>query len=614
MSDVGNLWEAYNRVKVISILVFKKYCSVHIQRVVRFGHPQNFSFFNNRKQLLEAHSKKIKNKEVLERLSIMAEEQALYSFSSPEEASHLLSNERIYQILRSPGFKEKYSTSPIEKRLLAWADSELEEMSLTLDDEAVCNELSEYRQKINPLMESDVKQVIPFVLEIDQLLTKRYQQMFQLDVNRNMPFSDGGGDESKKYGFHLTKFHNLPGIMLNGLSPKEGATDRGSLAMSTAEQKKGSEQTSKNVIAFGLKPSTFRPYINQFEDRRQMIEETPNEMKPVMLRFPIADAIPKKSIGYDYMDQTARNTTSPILPKFIEVLMPGGWIRLTDYRVEMDHIEHRSSNDNARAAVKWTGQKVVMTLDEINKVSKDNPIKKYYDTNKDNDLGMVQWLEKQRDTELFRDKNNKYNFVFRGATMQTSGNAHSWEYAFTVNGPTPFPQWLQEYVRAYSTNYGERATNQIESGKKDYATFLNKDQPESKTINKAKLDENLREGNASGDGLNCLLSSIYQLRNRTEIENQQEINQMRETLHQAGLVPAVGMIDIYGGAGMQLANDLNVQIQVIQNVNGNYVVHPTLGDRGRRLYILHEGNHFSPLWPIQNKAASSTSSSNSDSK
>jgi len=114
-------------------------------------------------------------------------------------------------------------------------------------------------------------------------------------------------------------------------------------------------------------------------------------------------------------------------------------------------------------------------------------------------------------------------------------------------------------------------------------------------------------GHASGNGLNCLLDTIVQLRDNVRRRPNEETPQtrqvehdaqrMRETLIATGTVPRDGEIDVYGGAGAQLANDLNLRIQVTQYTeDGSLITHPILGETGRLVHILHTPGHFQPLW------------------
>ncbi len=144
----------------------------------------------------------------------------------------------------------------------------------------------------------DEEDVLKLVADIEATIKPLQIEMFRMDEGRTnvMPDSEREVDSGGKFGYHVSKLHNIPGIRAAGLDPNMGASDKGSVAMSTEDQVKGSKQTSENVVAFGLKPSTFRPYVNQYEDRRQMIEGTPYELKPVMLRFQI-----ELAVGWDNM-------------------------------------------------------------------------------------------------------------------------------------------------------------------------------------------------------------------------------------------------------------------------------------------------------------------------
>lgn len=114
-------------------------------------------------------------------------------------------------------------------------------------------------------------------------------------------------------------------------------------------------------------------------------------------------------------------------------------------------------------------------------------------------------------------------------------------------------------------------------------------------------------GHASGSGLNCLLDTIVQLRDNVRRrpnedtpqtrQVEQDAQRMREALIATGAAPRDGEIDIYGGAGAQLANDLNMRFQVTERTeDGSVINHPILGESGRLVHILHTPGHFQPLW------------------
>ena len=92
-----------------------------------------------------------------------------------------------------------------------------------------------------------------------------------------------------------------------------------------------------------------------------------------------------------------------------------------------------------------------------------------------------------------------------------------------------------------------------------------------------------------------MLNTIDQLLNGSVDPNR--VIRMREFLNSVGMAMQGAMIDIYGGAGMQIAHTFRVQIQVVQiNSGGGITLHPTIGTSGPLLRIVHRGNHFTPLF------------------
>ncbi|MCV3211840.1 type III effector protein [Mesorhizobium sp. YC-39] len=119
---------------------------------------------------------------------------------------------------------------------------------------------------------------------------------------------------------------------------------------------------------------------------------------------------------------------------------------------------------------------------------------------------------------------------------------------------------------------------------------------------------NAEVGQASGQGLNCLLDTVLQVAHNTKRQDhetpqtgqlRQQVRSLRNSLVQVGAVDPHGEIDLYGaeGVGVLLANNLGVSIQAIEaDANGRLTVHPVLGE-GRLVHILHTPGHFQPLWP-----------------
>jgi hypothetical protein len=305
-------------------------------------------------------------------------------------------------------------------------------------------------------------------LRIEREFTQADLEMFKLGPDRQPLTADTPETGTEKYGYHLTKLHNLPGIKTTGLDPAAGASKRGSVAMSTEEQRVGSIKTSTGVVAFGLQPSTFRPYINQYEDRRQMIEAAPIALKPVMLRFDIEAAIGRENVGYDFMDASARNTKRAILPQFLEVLTPTGWVPITRYRFDTPLVEHRSGNDNARTGLVWKGKKIIMTWSEMNDAMPGSPFANLDKLFAAKPAEAIALLEASRDKVIGKYKNITY--TFRGASMQTSGHPKNWEYAFTVESAAKLPDWIERYHVRYLREYESLSAAQIEEYRKFMAT------------------------------------------------------------------------------------------------------------------------------------------------
>ncbi|ANN60788.1 hypothetical protein A9174_31545 [Mesorhizobium loti NZP2037] len=120
-------------------------------------------------------------------------------------------------------------------------------------------------------------------------------------------------------------------------------------------------------------------------------------------------------------------------------------------------------------------------------------------------------------------------------------------------------------------------------------------------------------GQASGQGLNCLLDTVLQLTRNTRRQDQEtrqtrqlqeDARSLRNSLVELHMVNPDGEIDLYGpgGVGVLLADNLGVRIQAIEaDANGRLTVHPILGQEGRLVHILHTPGHFQPLWPRHEK-------------
>ena len=570
-----------------------------IQRVVRYGYP--YRFINGPDEIPDELAPLSKL------LAPLIAERKLYAFDNIAELRLLGRYPEIIGMLRRSSFESSHESESLSERIRWWMQFELNDLIGAIGDDgpqkAILNIMSQLGGTSSP------EAIFPLVLKAEALITKIHLAMFTLGPERQTTVRDGSGDlERQIYGYHLTKLHNISGIAASGLSPREGAGARGSLAMSTEEQRVGSTKTSRGVVAFGLQPSTFRPYINQFEDRRQMIEGSPLELKPIMLRFKLSASVRKSALDLlkrgivDFMDARASNTEKPVLPDDIEVLTAGGWVRIRAFSPDVYRLhEMRSGDDNSRmGGTGWTDNTAIFTYQQLKDTHMDVLAVAKERWTGEEDRTDVQLLESMRDQVI--GSRAGITYTFRGATMQTSGHAATWQYAVSVTGAvdsSDVQRWLGPRIRLYQKEFAGLARSQIETYRKD-ASAATGAKPE-RTIDQEALNRGLTIGAAPGDGLNCLLNTICQLRDNQQGSTEDTVaaaQEMRGILTGAGLVGTEGMIDIYGGAGMQLANDLNLRIQLIeQRGPSNYVVHPILGRSGPIIYILHTPGHFQPLWP-----------------
>jgi hypothetical protein len=564
-----------------------------VQRVVRYGDPYIFisSVSAIPAEILEAGISEVD-------LAPLINDVNVHGFETIHDIRDCLTILNEYpdflRILQARTFRGDAAMSiPFHMKIANWLISELLELNRTITDAGLNTEMEVLRQQLTALAEEGP--TLRLAHRAFLRLQKVQHGMFKLDKDRRMPHSDGHGDLSnRKYGYHLTKLHNIAGIAATGLDPAKGASNLGSLAMSTVDQQKGSFNTSKNMVAFGLQPETFRPYINQFEDRRQMIEATPMSLKPVMLRFMISNEVRENSASLaeqgitDFMDRNASNSQIPILADDIEVLTESGWVPIKKYNHEAGITELRSGDDNARGKVKWSSDGAIFDWAQLVAIEGLDLFgiaeKNWRGKGKPTD---IQLMESIRDTKMGTFRGIEY--TFRGATLQTSGHRKTWHYAFSVKGKS-IPRWLGERIQDYKKNYSGLAIAQMQGAEE--------------ALKKPKGGASLEEvegrftvGHADGNELNCLLETVDQLYRDTQGSNAGHVQEMREILSGFGLAPESGMIDVYGGAGMQLANDLNIRIQIIQQHGGGYITHPVMGISGRIVYILHTPGHFSPLWP-----------------
>lgn len=316
--------------------------------------------------------------------------------------------------------------------------------------------------------ESAVEQAVE---KVRVALRPFHRKLFAMNADRTNQAADTALTGNPSFGYHLTKLGNIPGIRAKGLDPAMGASDRGSVAMSTSDQVKGSVQTSEGRVVFGTKPSTFRPYVNQYEDRRQMIEGTPTALKPIMLRFHVDSVVGWENVTQDdYMDTDARSARVLIPPAAIEALTGvGDWVPIADLDLAAAPLQMRDKADDARMDVKWDGSgvPVILFLEEIRKAF-DSPlfdnIESEFST-KGADVA-VRALEAKRDTVVGVKAGSTLTltYTFRGATMQTSGNPKTWEYAFSVNTGKKdqgLPEWLVPAMLLYKKKYGDVAATQV---------------------------------------------------------------------------------------------------------------------------------------------------------
>jgi len=568
-----------------------------IQRAIRFGKP--YTFVSSADALpvgLSSHARQ---------LAPLLPGPVAYGFETAEEVAAFapyLDRPAVVRMLQSPSFRAfAPRAGPMHIKLRDWLLSEAMEIYRIMPDPALKEDLGPLQKTLAGA--EGLAGLMAAVEEGFAGLTRWQTRMFALDANREIPRAEGRAAVTAHslYGYHLTKVHNLPGIAVGGLDPGQGASDRGSLAMSTKGQQVGSTTTSTGVVAFGVTAQTFRPYINQFEDRRQMIEGAPPGLKPVILRFSMteavrrdADELPGKGI-YDYMDQRALNTQQRVEPGDIEALSANGWMPLRAFiESQAPLLELRSGDDNAREGKKWGSDPIaIFDQDELGKIGIDLfAFAAARDASKQ--LGDVELLESIRDQVVGTFKG--FTYTFRGATMQTSGHRGSWHYALSVRGKPPLPEWLGARVRDYQQSYAGLAAAQLE-GLSGRLAAIGSAQPRTVAEDLSGLAGRFDIGRAPGEGLNCLLETLDQLRRGTRAFSPETVQQMRVILTEAGFAPHDGMIDLYGGAGMQLANDLNVRIQVYELTPAGVVEHPVLGTSGRLVHILHTPGHFQPLWP-----------------
>lgn len=591
-----------------------------LQRMVRYGEPYSFVTSSSGADLDQLLTQIDKDLHPL--LLVLIGDEHLHGFDSIAEinielrALHKVKN--VLKIVMARTFRRHSAmTIPLHMKLANWLIEELSELAVTVERSDLHQQLEACRARLIGLVEPEST-----ALELDkayELLESAQIAMFRLNAEGTHDMKDAAQNISTRtYGYHLTKLHNIPGIRQRGLDPALGASKRGSVNASTVDQAKGSTETSRNKVAFGLGPEIFRPYIHQFLDRRQMIEHTPALLKPVMLRFALSQEVKASSMSLiergivDFMDAKASNSEVPILPEDIEVMSADGWIPITAFKIDSKLVDLRLDKDDERNAGPWKGFGTVFTYDEmvaagINVFGTRPSVDPVTDR---------EYLISMRD--IFQATNAKHSFIFRGATMQTSGNRNTWEYAFScgpTNSKAPLPTWLEKRKLAYAERYGDVAQELIASANEKPPVV-----PEKASNSKGKRDKvkvkssaietdiavssesesilnGFERGSASGVGMNCLLDTVSQLSRNSRVSDDAHIATMRNILRGLNLANANDMIDIYGGAGMQIANDLDIRIQVYEKIGSGIRRHPVMGISVRLVSILHEAHHFTPLWP-----------------
>ncbi|MEH1954605.1 eCIS core domain-containing protein [Nostoc sp.] len=107
-------------------------------------------------------------------------------------------------------------------------------------------------------------------------------------------------------------------------------------------------------------------------------------------------------------------------------------------------------------------------------------------------------------------------------------------------------------------------------------------------------------GEASGENNLCLLDSLSQLLNSRPNNDPVGINQLNTFFVDAQLIQPGEMIDFYNNNVTEtIAAQYNVRLQVHQITPNRQIDHDPIGQPGNPvLHIMHQGNHFSPLWIV----------------
>lgn len=239
-------------------------------------------------------------------------------------------NPFLTEIISMPSFKfsylelelDKAQMPPLLQLVYNWINLEVNEMLNVVRD----SRIDDFKIAINRFytIKDSIEKPDEFLMhasEVHSEIKKYSVKEFSLTQDR---LTEGRSkNTTSMYGYHVTLFGYLPSISKHGL-----LTDRrgGSTRTNTGDQQDGSDLTSDKLNVYGEEPSSLRPYILQFEDARGMMQESPDFLRPSILRFLIPATIGAGSQGLDFMQGDAVNTSMDISPLFIEVLTSKGWM------------------------------------------------------------------------------------------------------------------------------------------------------------------------------------------------------------------------------------------------------------------------------------------------
>ncbi|HLI85326.1 MAG TPA: hypothetical protein VKV17_15515 [Bryobacteraceae bacterium] len=131
------------------------------------------------------------------------------------------------------------------------------------------------------------------------------------------------------YVYHATRFENLKGIILNGLDPNVGGTDRGASVLDVSEQKiQESKEGSKGVVTVATKTLVASYYAAKFDNAAEGDEWGRKKLLKdyaVVLRIKNAETF--GTWRKDKQDQRGNyQTHTRIPPESIEFLTFSGWV------------------------------------------------------------------------------------------------------------------------------------------------------------------------------------------------------------------------------------------------------------------------------------------------